>query len=212
MCFPSLTIPKDCLVNWELILGSSAFPFKLLLFFGLHVLFILMIIYIVSYDTSLQFPKQVWASFCFEATSCTPLYHVFLNEDYVAFYHTIWIVPCFEALMQMVNHYLMNRSEPFPPKAMKIIRARNLPIRHFLKMHSNIFFGSIKYDWCFIPFTVFSTDLSRSAFLLSSVGLSDRSLQKLINSSALGIVCSCIIFPSSSSYNIFWLLLNVRFC
>ena len=58
----------------------------------------------------------------------------------------------------------------------------------------------------------FSTVIIHSALVSWSTGLSHNSLQNLIDSSASGIACSCLIFPSNSSYKAFWLFLKVQFC
>ena len=93
----------------------------------------------MSYDTNQQFAKKVKTNYWSVITSSTPLCHIFLNEDCVAFYHTIQIVLSSEVLMQMVNHCLMKRSELFPPETVKIFRAWNLSIWHFLKIHIKIY-------------------------------------------------------------------------
>ena len=58
----------------------------------------------------------------------------------------------------------------------------------------------------------FSTAIVHSAFLSWSTGLPHNTLQNLIDSSASRITCSCLIFPSKSSYKAFWLFLKALFC
>ena len=51
-----------------------------------------------------------------------------------------------------------------------------------------------------------------TSFLSWPTGLTHKSLQNLIDSSASSITCSCLIFPFNSSCKAFWLFLKVLFC